>query len=245
VLCFGGIGGISTGAGGIAIAALWQDGAMTAARLLSVNVATSVTVDWASPSGRTAIMKKPVSGPVRVETLGIAGDQVGDTKHHGGVYQAVYAFAREDLDVWGERLDRTIDNGQFGENLTTKGIDVNEALIGEQWQIGTTTLEVIEVRIPCNTFKSWMGLSGYDNAAWVKRFTAAARPGPYLRVAQSGEVTAGDALTVVHRPDHDVTVSMMFKAFTTDRSLLPRLLDAGDALPPEPRSQAETYAARL
>lgn len=218
---------------------------MTAARLLSVNVATPVQVDWASPSGRTAIIRKPVSGPVRVETLGIAGDQVGDTKHHGGVYQAVYAFAREDLDVWGERLGRTIDNGQFGENLTTQGIDVNEALIGEQWQIGTTILEVVEVRIPCNTFKSWMGLSGYDNAAWVKRFTAEARPGPYLRVAQSGDITAGDALNVVHRPDHDVTVSMMFKAFTIDRSLLPRLLDAGDALPPEPRAQAEKYAARV
>jgi len=244
VLCFGGIGGIPTWAGGIAFAALWQDGAMTAARLLSVNVATPVQVDWASPSGRTAIMKKPGSGPVRVETLGIAGDQVGDTKHHGGVYQAVYAFAREDLDVWGERLGRTIDNGQFGENLTTQGIDVNEALIGEQWQIGTTILEVVEVRIPCNTFKSWMGLSGYDNAAWVKRFTAEARPGPYLRVAQSGDITAGDALNVVHRPDHDVTVSMMFKAFTIDRSLLPRLLDAGDALPLEPRAQAEKYAAR-
>ena len=215
------------------------------ARVLSINVATPVVVDWADPVGSTAIMKKPVAGPVRVEELGLEGDQVADTEDHGGVYQAVYAFAREDLDVWGERLGRTIDDGQFGENLTTKGIDVNEALIGEQWQIGTTTLEVIEVRIPCNTFKSWMGLSGYDNAAWVKRFTAEARPGPYLRVAQSGDITAGDALTVVHRPDHDVTVSMMFKAFTTDRSLLPRLLDAGDALPPEPRAQAETYAARL
>jgi MOSC domain-containing protein YiiM len=90
-----------------------------------------------------------------------------------------------------------------------------------------------------------MGLSGYDNAAWVKRFTAEARPGPYLRVAQSGDITAGDALNVVHRPDHDVTVSLMFKAFTIDRSLLPRLLDACDALPPEPRAQAEKYAARV
>lgn len=215
------------------------------ARVLSSNVATPVVVDWADPVGSTAIMKKPVAGPVRVEELGLEGDQVADTEDHGGVYQAVYAFAREDLDVWGERLGRTIDDGQFGENLTTKGIDVNEALIGEHWQIGTTVLEVVEVRIPCNTFKSWMGLSGYDNGAWVKRFTAEARPGPYLRVAQSGDITAGDALTVVHRPGHDVTVSMMFKAFTTDRSLLPRLLDAGDALPPEPRAQAEKYAARV
>ncbi len=190
-------------------------------------------------------MKKPVAGPVRVEELGLEGDQVADTEDHGGVYQAVYAFAREDLDVWGERLGRTIDDGQFGENLTTKGIDVNETLIGEHWQIGTTVLEVVEVRIPCNVFKSWMGLSGYDNGAWVKRFTAEARPGPYLRVVEPGHITAGDDIAVVHKPDHDVTVSMMFKAFTIERSLLPRLLDAGDALPPEPRAQAEKYAARV
>ncbi len=212
-------------------------------RVLSINVATPMAVDWAKPVGRTAIMKKPVAGPVPVEKFGIAGDQVGDTKHHGGIYQAVYAFAREDLDVWAERLGRPIDNGQFGENLTTAGIDVNEALIGEQWQIGTAILQVVEIRIPCNTFKNWMGLSGFDNAAWVKRFSAEARPGPYLRVLQPGQMSAGDDITVIHKPDHDVTVSMMFRAFTADRSLLPRLLDVGAALPPDVRAQAEKHAA--
>lgn len=214
------------------------------ARLLSINVATPVVVDWAPPVGSTSIMKKPVAGSVRVEELGVEGDQVADTRHHGGIYQAVYVFAREDLDVWGERLGRPIENGHFGENLTTQGIDVNEALIGERWQIGTATFEVIEVRIPCNVFKSWMGVSDFDNEAWVKRFTAEARPGPYLRVLQPGHITAGDEIAVVHKPDHDVTVSMMFKAFSTDPSLLPRLLDVGDALPPKVRAEAEKYAAR-
>ncbi|MDQ3307271.1 MAG: MOSC domain-containing protein [Actinomycetota bacterium] len=213
------------------------------ARVLSINVGTPVVVDWADPVGSTAIMKKPVAGPLRVEELGLVGDQVADTKDHGGIYQAVYAFSREDLDLWAERLGRPIDDGRFGENLTTHGIDVNEALIGEQWRIGTTTLEVIEVRIPCNVFKSWMGLSGFDARAWVKRFAAEGRPGPYLRVVEPGHITAGDDITVVHKPDHDVTVSMMFKAFTTDRSLLPRLLDVGDALPPDARAAAEKYAA--
>lgn len=213
------------------------------ARLLSINVATPVVVDWADPVGSTAIMKKPVPGAVRVDELGLDGDQVGDTRDHGGIYQAVYAFAREDLDMWGDRLGRPIDDGQFGENLTTQGIDVNESLVGERWRIGSTVLEVVEVRIPCNTFKNWMALSGFDDTAWVKRFAAEARPGPYLRVVEPGHITAGDDITVVHRPSHEVSVSMMFKAFTTDRSLLPRLLDVGDALPPQARAAAEEYAA--
>ena len=91
----------------------------------------------------TSIDKTPKNGPTRVEELGVEGDQVTDTKHHGGVYQAVYAFAREDLDLWGERLGARLPDGRFGENLTTDGIDVNEALIGERWRVGTALLEVI------------------------------------------------------------------------------------------------------
>ena len=34
---------------------------------------------------------------------------------------------------------------------------------------------------------------------------------------------AGDDLAVVHQPGHGVTVSTMFRALTTDRSLLPEL----------------------
>ena len=140
--------------------------------------------------------------------LGLDGDQVSDTRHHGGVDQAVYAFAREDLDRWAERLGGTIRDGQFGENLTTVGIDVNEAEVGERWRIGDALLEVASVRIPCNDFKSWMGRSGYDNRAWVKRFTADGRPGPYLRVARARACSsAGDEIEVVHRPGHGVTVT--------------------------------------
>ena len=136
-----------------------------------------------------------------------------------------------------------IPNGQFGENLTTRGIDVNEALIGEQWRIGSCVFQVADVRIPCSVFKGWMGMSGYDDTAWVKRFTIEGRPGPYLQVVEPGEVTAGDPIEVVHKPDHDVSVTMMFRAFTTERELLPRLLDAEDALPPRARAAAQKYAA--
>ncbi len=214
------------------------------AHLLSINVGTPIDAEWAGSLKRTAIIKHSVPGPVRVEPLGVDGDQVADTKDHGGVYQAVYAFAREDLDLWSERLQQPIANGQFGENLTTSGIDINEALLGEHWRIGTTVLEVAEVRIPCSVFKNWMGLSGFDSERWEKRFTAEARPGPYLRVIEPGEITQGDELTVVHQPDHDVTVSTMFRAFTTERSLMPRLLDIGESLAPKARAAVERYLAR-
>jgi MOSC domain-containing protein YiiM len=205
----------------------------------SVNVGRPQPRDWAA-IGETAIDKQPAEGMVRVGALGLAGDQVADVRHHGGPDQAVYAFAREDLDHWAEVLGAPIVDGGFGENLTTTGYDVNEAEVGELWQVGTALLEVASIRIPCNDFKAWLGETGFDNTAWVKRFTAEGRPGPYVRVREEGELRAGDAVEVVHRPGHGVTVSHMFRALTTDRSLLPDLLRV-EGLVEEAREAAQAY----
>ena len=146
---------------------------------------------------RTGIGKRPVPGPVEVRApgpkrgglgSGLVGDFIGDGKHHGGDGQAVYAFQREDLDAWQERLGRTLPDGFFGENLTTTDLDVNEALVGEVWQVGDQVqLKVTSPRIPCSTFRGWMGERG-----WAKMFTAAARPGTYLSVVVPGSIRAGD-----------------------------------------------------
>ncbi|MGZ4500974.1 MAG: MOSC domain-containing protein [Nocardioidaceae bacterium] len=213
------------------------------AAVVSVNVGTPVDEEWAGNLRRTAIRKSPVTGPVRVRELGLDGDQVADTEHHGGTYQAVYAFAQEDLDFWTEQLGETVPPGLFGENLTTTGIDVNEAVVGERWRIGTALLQVIEVRIPCNVFKNWLGVRGYDNTVWVKRFTAEGRPGPYLRVLEEGTLRVGDPITVEHRPAHGVTVSTMFKALTTDPALLPELLKV-DGLPEKLYADVRDRVAR-
>lgn len=160
---------------------------------------------------------------------GLVGDFIGDVKHHGGDEQAVYAFAREDLDRWAERLGRTLSDGFFGENLTTSGLDVNEARIGERWRVGDdVVLEVTTPRIPCSTFRGWV-----DERAWLKTFTADARPGAYLRVVSPGRIASGDPVTVIERPDHEVSIAMVFRATTTERELLPRLLEAEDDLSAE------------
>jgi MOSC domain-containing protein YiiM len=207
------------------------------AQILSVNVGRAEPNPYKSARS-TGIGKKPVAGPVEVRApgpkhgglgSGLVGDFIGDTQHHGGDLQAVYAFQREDLDAWQDRLGRELPAGWFGENLTTTGIDVNQARVGEVWQVGDTVrLQVTSPRIPCATFRGWMG-----ERAWAKVFTAAGRPGTYLRVLVPGAVAAGDRVEVVHRPDHEVTAALVFRATTTDRDLLPSLLAAGEDLEPE------------
>jgi len=165
-------------------------------------------------------------GPKGSGAVGLAGDRVYDVQHHGGNDQAVYAYAREDLDGWQAELDAPLRNGAFGGNLTTEGIDINGALIGEHWRLGPeVVLEVCCPRIPCGTFQGWLGRAG-----WIKRFTEAARPGAYLRVIRPGPIRAGDLVVIEHRPDHDVTVAMTFRALTIEPDLLPRLA-AADAMP--------------
>jgi MOSC domain-containing protein YiiM len=185
----------------------------------SVNVGIPREVSW-TRGRRTAILKEPVAGRVAVRWLGLDGDQVAHPRYHGGVDKAVYAFAREDLDWWGRELGAELPDGFFGENLTTVGIDVNEARIGERWRIGTAELEVATVRTPCRVFSSWLRVSGLDNRSWSRRFAAVGRPGPYLRVVLEGEVGPGDALEVVSRPADTPTVSAAFRARMVTNSTL-------------------------
>ena len=207
--------------------------------LRSVNVGTPREAAWAG-IGRTSIDKTPVAGPVEVHRLGVAGDEVSDARHHGGPDQAVYAYAREELDWWAEQLGDDLRDGEFGENLTTEGLTVDDAEVGERWRIGTVLLETALVRTPCNDFKEWIGRGGHDNSAWVRRFAERGRPGAYLRVLQPGVLAAGDAIEVVHRPGHGVTMSLMFRALLREPALLPRLLEV-QGLAEKARRRAEAF----
>jgi MOSC domain-containing protein YiiM len=218
-------------------------------KLLSLNVGRAEPAEYTDQAeGVTGIDKRPVEGPVQVTApgakgtggSGLAGDAVCDLRHHGGDDQAVYAYAREDLDTWEGTLGRELPSGVFGENLTTQGVDVSGARIGERWRVGTgPLLEVTSSRIPCRTFQGHL-----DEKGWVKRFTQEGAPGAYLRVIEPGEIRAGDPIEVVHRPEHEVTVAFQFRAVTTERELLPRLLAAGDALHGESTRLAQEYIAK-
>ncbi|RVW07474.1 MOSC domain-containing protein [Prescottella agglutinans] len=163
-------------------------------------------------SPRTAIDKRPVDGPVRVEAGGVTGDHVCDTKFHGGRDKAVYAYAAEEADRWGDDLGRVLAPGWFGENLRVAGVPTTDAVIGTRWRIGTTELEVTEPRVPCGTFAHWAG-----EPQWVKRFTERADVGAYLRVLVPGRLRAGDPVEVLSVPAHGVTIRDVFTGADPDR----------------------------
>lgn len=147
-------------------------------------------------------------------------------------------MSREELDWWAGELGRDLRDGQFGENLTTEGLDVDGSVLGERWRVGTALLEVCGPRIPCATFAAWM-----DERQWVRRFSERGRTGAYLAVIEPGTMTAGDRIEVVRRPEGGVGVTEVFRALMGDPEAARRVLDA-EELGADDRAELEASLTR-
>jgi MOSC domain-containing protein YiiM len=195
--------------------------ALLAGAVRSVNVSPVRTMQIDGEPVPTGIMKVPVPGRIAVRGVNLAGDEQGDRRVHGGPDRALYAYASEDYAWWSEQRGRTLAPGTFGENLTLGGIDVTGAKIGERWRIGTATLQVTAMRVPCFKLAAVMHDQGF-----VKAFAHALRPGAYLRIIEEGELAAGDAVTIVSRPNHDLTIGEMTRLYFFDRANAGKMLVA-------------------
>jgi MOSC domain-containing protein YiiM len=187
--------------------------------VLSVNVGSVREFAYNGRRAKSAIWKSPAVGRIAAHGVNLAGDDQADREAHGGPDKALYAYAVEDTRWWEQEIGRALAYGEFGENLTTEGIGVNDTLVGERWQIGTTVLEVSEPRIPC-----WRLGVRMNDKLFPRRFSEAFRPGAYLRIVVEGDVAAGDEIRVVERPDHDLTIRDVFRIYTRDRAEVERLL---------------------
>jgi MOSC domain-containing protein YiiM len=190
-----------------------------AGKVLSVNVGLPREFEYNGRPARSAIWKAPVAGRVAARGVNLAGDDQADRRAHGGPAKAVYAYAVEDLGWWAQEIGRPLQYGELGENLTTEGIDVNGALVGERWAVGTTVLEVSEPRVPC-----WRLGVRMNDKRFPRRFTEALRPGALLRILVEGDVGAGDEIQVLERPDHELTVRDVLRIYAFDRQEVGRLL---------------------
>jgi MOSC domain-containing protein YiiM len=193
--------------------------AATVGKVLSVNVGTPRQFEYNGRPAKSAIWKSPVAGRVAARGVNLAGDDQADRRAHGGPDKAIYAYAVEDARWWEHQIGRPLAYGEFGQNLTAEGIEVNEALVGERWQVGTLLLEVSEPRIPC-----WRLGVRMNEKMFPRRFTEAMRPGTYLRIVTEGDVGAGDDIRVVEKPNHDLTIRDVFRIYSRDRHEIERLL---------------------
>ena len=193
---------------------------MPSPRVLAVSVGRPREFDYHGRPARSAIWKSPVSGRVAARGVNLAGDDQADRQAHGGPDKALYAYAVEDARWWESKEGHPFEYAAFGENLTTEGIDVNAALVGERWAIGSGLFEISEPRIPC-----WRLGVRMNDPKFVGRFTEAQRPGAYMRIIKEGDVGAGDSVEIVSKPDHDLSVRDVFRIYTKERDEVGRLLE--------------------
>jgi MOSC domain-containing protein YiiM len=185
------------------------------ALLVSVHVGRPRVIQTSRHSVSTAIWKDPVIGRVAVRGVNVDGDDQADRSVHGGPDKAVYAYAEEEVREWEGELGRDLGEAAFGQNLTTRGLSVSTAVIGERWRIGSAVLEVAQPRQPCFKLGIRIGEPGF-----VKRFARASRPGAYLRIVEAGDIGAGDPIEIISRPDHGVTCRIVSDAILQDHRLL-------------------------
>ncbi len=187
--------------------------------VVSVNVSTTRTIEYNGKLVETGIFKEPVAGRVALHGVNLVGDDQADRTVHGGPEQVVYAYSVEDYEWWQPLVEASLAPGKFGENLTTRGIDVSGALVGERWRVGSTVLQVTGPRVPCSKLAMTM-----EDPQFIKKFAQALRPGAYFSVVSEGDIAAGDSIEIIVRPHHHLTVAEMAKIFLFERSRLRELL---------------------
>ncbi len=169
--------------------------------VVSVNIGRPRLVERSGELVPTSIWKHPAAGRLAIRGVHV-GDDVQSGASHGGPDKALYAYASEDVAWWSRELGRELGPGTFGENLTLSGFDVTGARVGDRWRVGTAVLEVAGPRMPCWKLELKLGEKGF-----IERFTAAAKPGAYLRIVEEGDVGAGDDVVVLSRAEGADTVA--------------------------------------
>ncbi|WP_406640242.1 MOSC domain-containing protein [Amycolatopsis sp. WGS_07] len=201
---------------------------MSAGRVEIVSTGVARPMPWRGRTVLSAIRKTPVRGPIDVGPLGLAHDEQGDRKHHGGPDKAVLLYPGEHYQSWAEVLgDAALP--AFGENLTTAGILEDNVVVGSIYLAGTVELQVTQPRRPCYRIAAHHGIP--DLAVQTQR---TGRTGIYCRVVRPGQLTAGDRLDLVFRPAHGITVAEVHRVVNvdrTDRAAAEHLLNHPDVLP--------------
>jgi MOSC domain-containing protein YiiM len=212
-------------------------------QLVSVNLGLPRTVTWKGRTVKTGIFKTPTNGRVRVETLNLDGDRQADLSVHGGPDKAIYVYPSEHYDYWrGEFPDMELPWGMFGENFTTTGLLEGAVNGGDTFRIGSAVAMVTQPRVPCYKLAAKFGREDI-----VKRFLASGRSGFYLKVVQEGEVGAGDAIELMSRDGHAVTVAdvaTLYRDGSDQVSLLRRAVQV-EALPENWREHFQQQIAQL
>jgi len=177
-------------------------------RVVSVQVGKPRQIEFKGRSALSSIFKNGVSGRTRTDGDHLVGDEQADLEVHGGEYKSIYAYPAEHYPFWEEKLDRKLEFGSFGENLTVEGLLETEVCSGDRFRFGTVVLQATTPRLPC--YKLEMRLERDD---MVKQFIAAEMPGIYFSILEQGELGSGDHIEPLEMPRPGVDIVELMRLY--------------------------------
>lgn len=176
------------------------------------------------PEGqRTGIFKRRLSGPARVEILGIVGDEHGDTRVHGGPEKAVHHYAAENyqhLALAFAHCAHELMPGSLGENISARGLSERNVHIGDVFQVGSAVLQVSQPRSPC-----WKINHRFDAERMSMHVAKERITGWYYRVIQPGFIEAGDRIELLERHTQRFSIDEFWRVQLSHRPLIDDLLE--------------------
>ena len=182
-------------------------------RVAAVCVGKVGELDSSGRTIRSAFVKRPVDGPVRVHSLGVEGDE-HVYEGHGGRDGAVLVYSRDHYPFWRDLGVDLPEVGAFAENLTVDGLTEAEVRLGDTFEVGSCALQVTQPREPCYKIAARYGRKDISIIVQETGFT-----GYLLRVLRDGEVGAGDVMRLVDRDNsHAWTVAEAGRVVNVDRN---------------------------
>ena len=177
--------------------------APTPGRLLDLCIGSAQPLVMGGRRFMSAIGKRPVSGPLAVGPLGLAGDEQVELSVHGGLAKAVYAYPSEHRAYWQQArqaggatlFDEALPPGFMGENLCLQGLLERDAWIGDRLHFPHCVLRITAPREPCFKFNIVMGLPDAG-----RLMVTAGCCGFYLAVERPGSLSAGQAFELESGP---------------------------------------------
>lgn len=180
------------------------------------------------PEGqRTGIFKRRLSGPARVEVLGIVGDEHGDTRVHGGPEKAVHHYAAENYQTLAQAFAHCAHEllpGSLGENISARGLSERNVCIGDVFQMGSAVLQVSQSRSPC-----WKINHRFDAERLSMHVAKERITGWYYRVIQPGFIEAGDRIELLERHTQRFSIDEFWQVQLSHRPLIDDLLELAQA----------------
>ncbi len=189
---------------------------------------TGKAVPYTRPGSHSGIDKQPRAGLIRITEWGLAGDEQGDLRVHGGIDKAVHHYPFEHYASWRDEMGAhpmLEAPGAFGENISTQGLTEATVCLGDRFELGDVLLEVSQGRQPC-----WKLNDRFGVPDMARRVQDSGRSGWYYRVLHAGHAQAGDALTLIERP-HPGWPLARLAALLYQRILDPKHLEPALALP--------------